>query len=113
VKIPDGMKVLFQGKVDYLREIAIVLENGGVRTATGQVPGGWEPRAWLAVASQDATRAVELHRAHLEHMVAREGLPVRDVVSDFDAEETQCPACMTTFKTAGASKCPDCGLHFK
>ena len=113
MKIPDGMQVLFQGKADYLREIAQVLENGGVRTTTGRVPGGWEPRAWLAVASSDAPRAVELHRAHLEQMVAREGLPVREVVSDFDAEQTQCPACMATFATAGATKCPECGLHFK
>ena len=112
MKIPDGMKVLFQGKADYLREIAQVLEAGGVRTATGGVPGGWEPRAWLAVASEDAPRAVELHRAHLEQMVAREGLPVHDVVSDFDAEETQCPACLTKFKTAGVTRCPDCGLNF-
>lgn len=113
MNVPDGMKVLFQGKAEYLREIAQVLESGGVRTATGRVPGGWEPRAWLAVASTDTQRAVALHKEHLERMVAREGLPVRDVVSDFDAEETQCPACMTTFKTAGTTKCPECGLHFK
>jgi tRNA(Ile2) C34 agmatinyltransferase TiaS len=46
-------------------------------------------------------------------MVEREGLPVRDIVTDLDAEETQCPACLTKFKTAGVTKCPDCGLHFR
>jgi hypothetical protein len=112
VKIPDGMQVLFQGKAEMLREIARVLTDGGVRVVTGPVPGGWEPRVWLAVASPDALRAMALHRAHLEQMVRKQGLPVRDVVVDLDAEQTQCPACLTTFATAGVSRCPDCGLAF-
>jgi hypothetical protein len=45
--------------------------------------------------------------------VRKQGLPVRDVVTDFDAEETQCPACLTTFRTQGTERCPDCGLAFK
>ncbi len=107
------MQVLFQGKAEMLREIVQVLAAGEVRAVTGPVPGGWEPRAWLAVAGPDVQKAMALHRAHLERMVAREGLPVRDVVTDFDAEETQCPACLTTFKTAGVERCPDCGLAFR
>jgi hypothetical protein len=113
VKIPDGMTVLFRGKAAMLREIAQVLEAGELKVATGAVPGGWEPQGWLAVASTDAARAMALHRAHLERMVRKEGLPVRDVVADFDAEEAQCPACLTKFKTAGVSRCPDCGLNFR
>lgn len=112
MNIPDGMQVVFQGKADYLREIAQVLADGGIRVVTGPVPGGWEPRVWLAVASTESQRALELHRRHLEDMVLRQGLPVRDVVTDFDAEETQCPACLTTFRTAGTARCPDCGLKF-
>ncbi len=107
------MQVLFQGKADYLREIAQVMTEAEIRVATGPVPGGWEPRAWLAVASEQAQRALAVHKRHLERMVIREGLPVRDVVTNFDAEETQCPACLTTFRTAGTTKCPDCGLHFR
>ena len=108
------MKVLFQGKADYLREIAMVLEAAEIRSASGPMPGsGWEPRAWLAVASNEAQRALDVHRRHQERMVEREGLPVRDIVTDLDAEETQCPACLTKFKTAGVTKCPDCGLHFR
>lgn len=106
------MQVLFQGKADMLREIAQVLEAAEIRSVTGPLPGGWEPRAWLAVASADTTRAVEAHRRHLERMVEREGLPVRDVVIDLDAEETQCPACLTRFQAAGRNRCPDCGLKF-
>jgi hypothetical protein len=112
VKIPDGMQVVFQGKATMLREIAQVLAEGGVKTASGPVPGGWEPRAWLAVASPDVQRAMDLHRKHLEAMVRRQGLPVRDIAVDLDAEETQCPACLTKFKTAGRQTCPDCGLRF-
>ncbi len=34
-----------------------------------------------------------------------------DMVIDFDAEETTCPACMTTFKP-DVPMCPGCGLRF-
>jgi hypothetical protein len=112
VNIPAGMQVLWQGKAEYMREIALLLNSKGIRTRTGPVPGGWEPRAWLAVASNESERALAVHHAHLDGMVAREGLPVRDVVCDLDAEQTQCPACLTTFKTAGTTRCPECGLNF-
>jgi rRNA maturation endonuclease Nob1 len=113
VKIPEGMKVLFQGKADYVREIAEQLTNAGIKVVTGPIPGGWELRAWLAVASADAQRALATHQRHLDEMVTREGLPLRDEVIDFDAEETQCTACLTKFKTAGVTRCPDCGLNFE
>ena len=110
--VPDGMKVLFQGKAAMLREIAQLLADAGVPVRTGPLPGAWDPRIWLAVAGPDVERALALHRAHLEEMVRKEGLPVRDAVVDLDAEETQCPACQTTFRTAGVTRCPDCGLAF-
>jgi hypothetical protein len=110
VNVPDGMKVVFRGKAAMMREIAQVLGDGGVAVATGPVPGGWEPSIWLAVAGPDVSRAIELHRAHLEQLVRQQGLPVRDVVCDLDAEEAQCPACLTKFATAGVTRCPDCGL---
>ena len=50
---------------------------------------------------------------HLDRMVEREGLPLRDSMANLDAEETECPACMTKFKTAGVERCPDCGLNFQ
>lgn len=34
-------------------------------------------------------------------------------VADFDAEETACPACGAVFATAGADRCPDCGIRFR
>ena len=94
MKIPDGMKVVFQGKADYLREVAQVLEAGGVRTKTGGAGGGWEPRAWLAVASTDVQRAMELHRAHLEHMVARayEHGKALNTASHFEIDDVIDPA---------------------
>ena len=55
---------------------------------------------------------MQVHQRHLEQMVRREGLPVRDEVADFDAEETSCPACLTPFRTAGVSRCPECGIVF-
>lgn len=113
VRLAEGTQVLFRGKAPMIREIAQVLADGGVRTTTGPIQDGWEPKAWLAVASGDAKRAIALHQAHLEKMVRDQGLPVRDVVTDFDAEEAQCPACLTTFKTAGVDQCPDCGLRFR
>ncbi|MCR9243771.1 MAG: hypothetical protein NXI31_01980 [bacterium] len=55
---------------------------------------------------------MQVHERYLTRMVRREGLPVHDRQADFDAEETTCPACMTTFQTAGTSRCPECGLNF-
>lgn len=55
---------------------------------------------------------MQVHQQHLDRLVAREGLPVRDMVCDLDAAETQCPACLATFATAGVTRCPDCGLNF-
>jgi hypothetical protein len=113
VKLPEGMKILFQGKADYLKEIAERLTAAGIKCTTGPLPGGgWEQRAWLAVASKDTERATAEHQRHLDHMVEREGLPLRDSMADLDAEEAECPACMTKFKTAGVTRCPDCGLNF-
>jgi Zn finger protein HypA/HybF involved in hydrogenase expression len=36
-----------------------------------------------------------------------------DLVVDLEAAETTCPACLTTFATAGVADgcCPDCGLN--
>lgn len=45
-------------------------------------------------------------------MVEREGLPLQDHTADLDAEETACPACQATFRTAGVTRCPECGLNF-
>ena len=53
-----------------------------------------------------------IHQQHLNRMVRKEGLPLRDDHADFDAEETACPACQTPFKTAGTTRCPECGLNF-
>ncbi len=106
------MQALFQGKADALREIAQVLDAAEIRHLTIPVPGGWEPRAWLAVASTDAQRAIAAHQRHLDEIITRQGLPVRDIVADFNAEETQCPACLAKWKTAGTTRCPDCGLKF-
>lgn len=40
MNVPDGMQVLWQGKADFLREIAQRLGEAGIRAATGPVPGG-------------------------------------------------------------------------
>lgn len=107
------MKMLFQGKADFLKEVGDRLRESGIRVASGPLPGGgWEQRAWLAVASEEAERALIVHQQHLDHMVRREGLPLVDAAVDFDAEESACPACGTAFKTAGTTRCPDCGLNF-
>ena len=55
---------------------------------------------------------MEVHQQHLDAMTRQQGMPVRDIVLDLDAEETQCPACLTTFATAGVTRRPDCGLNF-
>ena len=54
---------------------------------------------------------MQVHKRYLDQMVQREGLPLHDNHADFDAEETACPACMTPFRTAGTTRCPECGLN--
>jgi len=107
------MQVLFQGKADFLKEVKDRLLAVGIQSLSGPLPGGgWEQRAWLAVASHDTARAMAEHQRHLDAMLVREGLPVRDAVADLDAEETECPACLTRFRTAGQTRCPECGIRF-
>lgn len=53
-----------------------------------------------------------MHQSHLDSMTRAQGLPVHDIVTDLSAEETQCPACLTTFATEGVTRCPECGLNF-
>lgn len=107
------MQIVFRGKADYLREIAQQLADEGIRSASGPLPGGgWGTQAWLAVAGPDMQKAVEVHQRALDRMVLREGLPLQDHAADLDAEETACPACQTVFRTAGVTRCPECGLNF-
>ena len=59
-------------------------------------------------------RAQEIYEQYLDRMVGDETALARSrSVADFDAEETDCPACGTRFKTAGTTECPDCGIRFK
>lgn len=107
------MRVVFQGKTELMREIALRFQKEGIRTATGPLPGeGWGTRAWLAVASHQVEEAMAVEQQHQDRVMAREGLRVRDQVADLDAEETTCPACLTPFKTQGVTRCPECGLNF-
>ena len=53
------------------------------------------------------------YEAHLDSMIDDENSLQRTrVVADFDAPETECPACGTKFATRGAERCPDCSLRF-
>ena len=66
----------------------------------------------LAVAASQIERAkVVLQEFHDTGLTNAERAAA-DLVVDFEAEETTCPACLTTFSTAGAGdgRCPDCGL---
>lgn len=59
-------------------------------------------------------RAQELYERYLDRMVDDEAALQRArAVVDFDAAETQCPACGHTFAPRGVTACPDCGLCFR
>lgn len=66
---------------------------------------------WLAVAGPDLPAA----RAALDEHWARDLDPreraASELVVDFDAEETTCPACLTSFAPTDP-RCPSCGLRF-
>lgn len=111
---PPGTKVVLTGKTDYVAEIARLFAAEGLAPHTGPLPGGgWGTHAWLAVAGRDQERAQALFQEHQDSMVRREGLPVCNTAADFDAPETECPACQAKFATAGTDRCPSCGLRFR
>lgn len=43
--------------------------------------------------------------------LSEEEAATTELVVDFDAEETTCPACLTTFRPE-VFTCPGCGLRF-
>jgi len=64
---------------------------------------------WLAVASQEAERAVALIQSLWERELDDEGRRAAAAVIDLDSDTRTCPACCATF-AAGPEKCPECGL---
>ncbi|MDA0375154.1 MAG: hypothetical protein O2865_15330 [Planctomycetota bacterium] len=50
-------------------------------------------------------------KQHQELGLTATELAAAHAVVDFDAAETDCPACGTRFATT-ATRCPDCGLNF-
>jgi hypothetical protein len=64
---------------------------------------------WLAVASQEAERAVLLMEKFWERGLDEDALRSVAAAIDLDSDSRTCPACMATFD-AGPEKCPECGL---
>jgi predicted amidophosphoribosyltransferase len=48
---------------------------------------------------------------HWGRQLTPEERVVAEMVVDFDAEETTCPACLTPFQPP-TRRCPSCGLSF-
>jgi len=65
----------------------------------------------LAVASVDLADGAAIIEAQWAEGLSEEEARAAEMVVDFDAEETTCPACMTTFRP-DAPMCPGCGLRF-
>ncbi len=66
----------------------------------------------LVVASNDVMKAATAIDDHLGREVDPTVRAQADRVVDFDAAETECPACGTKFATNDQRRCPDCGLNF-
>lgn len=64
---------------------------------------------WLAVASPEAERAVQLMQEFWERGLDEDGKRCSAAVIDLDSDSRTCPACTATF-AAGPEKCPECGL---
>lgn len=64
---------------------------------------------WLAVASPEAQRALQLMEEFWERGLDEDGRRSAAAVVDLDSDSRTCPACMATF-AAGPEKCPECGL---
>lgn len=59
----------------------------------------------------DLAESAEVIQSRWAEGLTPEQAAATDLVVDFDAEETTCPACLTTFKP-DAPMCPGCGLRF-
>ena len=67
----------------------------------------------LAVAGSEVERARAVLQEFHDQGLTDAERAAANLVVDLDAEETTCPACLTTFATAGVGsdgQCPDCGL---
>jgi rubrerythrin len=115
-KPPENLTIIARHPTEFVRELRTVLERNGVTSWTGLMPPepGKPQYGWLAVAAADHARAQALIDAHHDTMIEDErGREATRRAADFDAAETECPACGTRFATAGAQRCPDCGLAFR
>lgn len=108
--------IVAQGAADYLKELAAVLASADVPhdivAPPDCEPGSCGPTLLLVTppdALPDARAAIEIHwNAEL----ADDERAAAETVVDFDAEETTCPACGTSFPTSKTDRCPECGLNF-
>jgi hypothetical protein len=115
-KAPENLTIVARATTEFVRELRAVLERNGLASWTGLLPPepGRPQNGWLAVAAADQARAQELIDAHHDSMIEDErGREATRRAADFDAAETECPACGARFATAGAQRCPDCGLAFR
>src|SRR5258707_863745 len=109
---PANSQVLVHGAFDYLREVKMALERSGIAAWIEPWPNTTREdlrsdgsdsgvprsiRARLVVADQDFAKATAIHEAHLDSMVATNGLPRVNAVSEPDAEAASCPACNARF----------------
>lgn len=66
----------------------------------------------LVVASADVSGALTAIENHVGKDLDPDARARAERPVDFDADETECPACGTKFGTKGEKRCPDCGLNF-
>ena len=115
-KAAENLTVVARAATEFVRELRTVLERDGLQSWTGLLPPepGRPQYGWLAVAAADRDRALQLIDAHHDTMIEDErGREATKRAADFDAAEAECPACGARFATAGAQRCPDCGLAFR
>jgi hypothetical protein len=64
---------------------------------------------WLAVASPEARRALQVIESLWERGLDEAALRCATTIVDLDSDVRVCPACTFEFP-AGPEKCPECGL---
>jgi len=104
--------ILAEASPRTVKELRSVLTGAGieahiVRPPTARITRG--TKYWLAVASNDAARAVQALREAWYNNASDEERAAESAVNDHNASEITCPACGTTF-APGTPECPDCGL---
>ncbi len=113
-RMDESTSIIVSGPLEAIRELEQVLAQAGLAPrivpAEAAPEGATGAHVGLAVANEEAPRAIEVIQAHMNEGLDEAAIRATRAVVDLDAEESTCPACEATIPQ-GTPRCPGCGLR--